>query len=107
MLLCGTLAEERMRHHSSTERTSSERIDPERKVEAADVLLQQTIKRLAREYPPPLLGAAAQKSMEELKPHVEEALEALGEIEGRRELTEEELARRNAFKMLLARGRVS
>jgi hypothetical protein len=89
------------------ERTSSERIDPERKVEVTNVLLQQTIKHLAREYPPPLLGAAARKSMEDLKPHIEEALEALGEIEGRRDLTEEELARRNAFKMLLGARRVS
>jgi hypothetical protein len=37
-----------------------------------------------------------------LRPHLEEALAALADIERRRSLTDEELARRRAFKMLLA-----
>jgi hypothetical protein len=37
-----------------------------------------------------------------LKPKLEEALEAIADIERRRTLTDEERARRRAFKMLLA-----
>jgi hypothetical protein len=86
------------------EMTSAEQYEPERKVEATDVLLEETVERLARDCPPPLLGTAARESLEDLRPHVEEALEALGEIEGRRDLTDEVLSRRHSFKMLLAKG---
>jgi hypothetical protein len=102
VLLCGNRAEESMLHHRSVKKTSAERDDLERKVEMADALLRETIEHLARCCPPPLLGTAACESLEGLRPHVQEALEALGEIEGRRDLTDEELSRRYAFKMLLA-----
>jgi hypothetical protein len=101
MLYCRR-AEEKMHHHRSMEMARAQRSEPERKIEAADALLRETIEHLARECPPPLLGAAARASLEDLRPHVEEALVALGEIEGRRDLTDEELSRRCAFKMMLA-----
>jgi hypothetical protein len=82
-----------------------ERSEPERKVEAADALLQETIEHLARGCPLPLLGVRARESIEDLRPHVQQALDALEEIEGRRELTEGEFSRRYAFKMVLAASR--
>jgi hypothetical protein len=41
-----------------------------------------------------------------LKPHLQEALEALKEIERSRGLTDQELAQRRAFRMLLETGRI-
>jgi hypothetical protein len=74
----------------------------ERSVEAADALLQQTVELLSRHCPPHMLEAAAHDDLEYLRPHLEEALAAIAHIERRRDLTEEEHARRRAFKMLLA-----
>jgi hypothetical protein len=47
----------------------------------------------------------ARESLEDLRPHVQQALDALEEIEGRRELTEGEFSRRYAFIMVLATSR--
>jgi hypothetical protein len=75
---------------------------PERRVEQTDALLQETVELLSRGCPAHLLEAAAHDDLVYLRPHLEEALAALEDIEGRRSLAEEELARRRAFKMLLA-----
>lgn len=75
---------------------------PEQRVEQAEALVQETVERLSRHCPPHLLEAAAHDDLIYLRPHLEEALAAIVDIEGRRTLTEEELARRRAFKMLLA-----
>jgi hypothetical protein len=48
---------------------------------------------------------AAREVLENLMPLLEEAIEALEDIERRRDLTDEELSRRYAFKMLLATAR--
>jgi hypothetical protein len=74
----------------------------ERSVEEADALLQETVELLSRRCPPHLLEAAAHDDLLYLRPHLQEALAAIADIEGRRALTDEELARRRAFKMLLA-----
>ena len=71
-------------------------------VEATDALLRQKLERLSRRCPTPLLGMAARDELLDLRPQLEEALEALAEIEGRRGLTAQELARRRAFHNLLS-----
>ena len=76
--------------------------EPERKVEEADSLLRETVEHLSRRCPSYLLGVAAYEGLTDLRPHFEGALAALEHIERRRGLTDEELARRRAFKMLLA-----
>ncbi len=75
--------------------------DFERAVEVTDTLVQQRVVRLARCHPLPLLGEVAREELVQLRPRLEEALSALGEIEGRRSLTAKELAQRHAFKTLL------
>ena len=47
------------------------------------------------------LEEAARDEKRSLKPHLEEAMEALKEIERCRVLTDQELALRRAFRMLL------
>jgi hypothetical protein len=73
----------------------------ERAVETTGEFVQQRVVRLARCYPLPLLGEAAREELQQLRPSVQEALGALEEIEGRRGLTDEELAKRHAFMSLL------
>jgi hypothetical protein len=73
----------------------------ERAVEATDTLVQQTVEHLARYCPLPLLGEAACEELLDLRPHLEEALGALEDLEGRRGLTDKEFAQRRAFKTLL------
>jgi hypothetical protein len=85
--------------HSSVQTNSEGR--SERSVEAADALLQQTVELLSRRSPPHLLEAAAHDDLVYLRPLLEGALAAIVNIERRRPLTDEELARRHAFKMLL------
>lgn len=74
---------------------------PEQVVEASGVLVEQTVGRLCRDCPEYLLGVAAQDALMDLRPRVLEALEALEEIEKRRQLTEEELSQQHAFVTLL------
>jgi hypothetical protein len=73
-----------------------------RVVEHSDALVRRTILGLSRLPAEHILEVAAREEMRGLKPHLEEALEALEEIEGRRGLTDQELALRRAFKLLLA-----
>jgi hypothetical protein len=73
-----------------------------RVVEHSDALVRRTILGLSRLPAEHILEGAAREEMRGLKPHLEEALEALEEIEGRRGLTDQELALRRAFKLLLA-----
>ena len=91
-----------MKTHHLVQTNSEGRSEPERRVEAVDALLQQTVERLSRCCPAHLLEAAAQDVLLYLRPHLEEALAATVDIERRRPLTDEELACRRAFKMLLA-----
>jgi hypothetical protein len=95
-----------MRSHCSVRTNGERRSEPaERRVEAADALLRETVKLLSRRCPSDLLEAAAHDDLVYLRPHLEEALAATVDIERRRPLTDEELARRRAFKMLVAATR--
>ena len=83
------------------------RLRPMRVVEHSDALVRQTVLSLSR-LPAGghILEGAAREEIRGLKPHLEEALEALEEIESRRGLTDQELAQRRAFRMLLETGRI-
>ncbi len=92
-----------MAYHSVLEMDSEVRSEAGRAVVgAAEALILETVMLLSRTCPPSLLGEAAREDLLALKPHLEEALEALEDIKRRRSLTEEELAQHSAFKMLLA-----
>jgi hypothetical protein len=90
-----------LHHHRPMERAGAEQSELERKVEVADGLLRETLVRLSHRSLPDLLEASARDDLMDLKPHLEEALASLEDIEGRRSLTDEELSRRRAFKMFL------
>ena len=77
-----------------------------RVVEHADVLLRRMVSSLSRLPAGHILEVAAREEIRGLKPHLEEALVALEEIESRRGLTDQELAQRRAFRMLLETGRI-
>ncbi len=74
---------------------------PEQRVERTDALLRDTVERLSRRCPAHLVGVTASEDLLGLRPHLEDALVALEDIEGRRDLSDEELALRRAFKILL------
>jgi hypothetical protein len=83
--------------------TGEERIEADRAtVDAAEALVRERVKLLARSYPSELLGEAAREDLLDLKPHIQGALEALEDIQRRRSLTHKEFAQQHAFKMLLA-----
>ena len=71
-------------------------------IEEAEALMRETLKRLSQSCPPDLLGEAAREDLLELKPHLEEALEAFEDIQRSRSLTDKEFTQQHAFKMLLA-----
>lgn len=73
-----------------------------RVVEHSDALVRRTVLNLSRLPAEHILEGAAREELRGLKPHLKEALEALEEIEGHRGLTDQEVALRRAFKMLLA-----
>jgi hypothetical protein len=77
-----------------------------RVVEHSDALVRRTVLSLSRLPAGHNLEGAAREEIRGLKPHLEEALEALKEIESRRGLTDQELAQRRAFRMLLETGRI-
>ncbi len=91
-----------MRHHRSAHRSAEGFDDLERRVRATDELVREAVLLLCRgRRPPGSLGAAARDALEGLGPEVLRALAALEDIEELRPLTDEELARRRAFTMLL------
>ena len=70
----------------------------ERKVEATDKLLRETVECLSRYHPTHSVRAAACDSLVDLRPHLEEGLSALAGIERRRELTDRECSWQRAFR---------
>jgi hypothetical protein len=72
----------------------------ERRVERTDILVQTALERISRGYPEQAIGGAALEDLQQMRPHLEEALAALVQIEERRKLTHKELSLRRAFKML-------
>lgn len=91
-----------MAYHRSAQRSADGCDALERRVQEADTLVRQTLLSLFRGRPPGgSLGAAAYDALVGLRPRVRGALDALEDIERLRHLTDEELARRHAFRMLL------
>ena len=90
-----------MPHQLSALRSGDGSGDLERRVEATDDLVCQTVVLLCKGCPPGSLGPNARGALAGLRPKVRGALGALEEIEERRPLTDEEVARRRAFAMLL------
>jgi hypothetical protein len=86
----------------STSSTAVYPSEPESIVKRADRLLQKKIVHLSRRCPEHMLRMSASEELVRLEPHLHEALATLEDIERRRNLTDDELARRRAFKMLLA-----
>jgi hypothetical protein len=82
------------------------RLRPMRVVQHSDALVRQTVLSLSRLPAGHILEGAAREEIRGLKPHLQEALEALKEIERSRGLTDQELAQRRAFRMLLETGRI-
>ncbi len=74
----------------------------ERRVEETGTLLRETVGRLSRQSHTHLVGAAAYQSLMDLRPRLQEGLEALAGIERQRGLTDQELALRSAFRILLS-----
>lgn len=74
----------------------------ERRVEATDKLLRETVECLSRRYPTHSVGTAACDSLVNLRPHLERALSALADIERRRDLTDQECSWQRAFRIALA-----
>jgi hypothetical protein len=79
---------------------SAEPNEQELKVEAAEARVQEAVEHLSQlDSPHP--GEIARKDLMNLRPHLEEAMEALENIEGRRALSDRERTLQHAFKMLL------
>ena len=70
-------------------------------VEESDALVRRKVLSLSSLPAGHVIEGAAHDALRDLRPHLEEALAALGRIEQRRGLTDEELARLRAFRMLL------
>ena len=82
-------------------RDSTGRSEQELKVEEAEALVRETVGRLSQLYPYHL-AEAARADLMDLWPRLEEAIEALEDIQRRRDLTDREGDLQRAFKMLLA-----
>ena len=93
-----------MQHHRSAHRSAKGYDDLERRVQAVDELVRETVLLLCRGRPPGTLAVAAHDALVGLLPEVRGALAALEDIEAHRPLTDEELARRHAFTTLLCTG---
>jgi hypothetical protein len=70
-------------------------------IERTDALMQATIRRLSRSYPEQAISGAALEALQQMSPHLQEAMAALSRIEERRKLTDKELSYRRAFNLLL------
>lgn len=79
---------------------SMKRRAPEEIVEATDELLREKVEHLSRDCAPHLLAIKAHDDLLGMRLQLEEALEALTEIEHSRDLTEAEITRRHAFRAL-------
>jgi hypothetical protein len=73
----------------------------EYEVDQASTLVHEVVARLSRHRPGHAIGGAASEDLQRMRPRFEGALAALAEIESHRALTQTELSRRRAFKMLL------
>jgi hypothetical protein len=81
-----------------------EEAEQQQKIEETAVLLAETVANLRR-YSPDRIEAVARANLMNLMPHLEEAIEALEDIERGRELTDRERDLQHTFKMLLVARR--
>ncbi len=77
-----------------------EELELQQRVAGAAELLTETIDSLRR-HPPDRMAAAAREALIDLRSPLEKALEALEDIERRRDLTDREESLQHAFKMVL------
>ena len=94
-----------MSYEAAKERSHGESPSLEQKIEATDKLLRETVECLSRHYPTHSVWAAACDSLVDLRPHLEEGLSALANIERRRELTDQECSWQRAFRIVLSSSR--
>jgi hypothetical protein len=78
-----------------------EEAEQQQKIEETAVLLAETVANL-RWYPIDRMEAAARANLMDLRPHLEEAIVALEDIQRGRKLTDRERELQHAFEMLLA-----
>ncbi len=98
--------EQEMVYHPTLQSTSDLRSEPQRTVvEHAEARIVESVVLLLRNCPPEILAEKAREELRALRPCLEEALEALEDVEGCRSLTGTERSQRYTFKMLLARQR--
>ncbi len=90
-----------MSHRASKESRYDGRSCPERTIEVTDKLLREMVGCLSRQYPTHAVGEAASDSLRDLRPHLEDGLSALADIERIRELTDQECSRQRAFRIAL------
>jgi hypothetical protein len=89
-------------YEASKERRHDECSRLERRIEATDKLLRETVESLSRHYHTSAVGAVARDSLRDLRPHLEEGLSALSDIERSRSLTDQECSWQRAFRIVLA-----
>jgi hypothetical protein len=93
-----------MVYHLTPESNNSDQpSEPQRAVvEDAQARIVESVVRLSRECRPEILPGKAREELLALRPHLQEALEILEDLEGRtRSLTDQECSQRHAFQMLL------
>lgn len=73
----------------------------EHEVDQASTLVREAVERISRRCPEHQTGEVTLEDLQRMRPRFEGALTALAEIERRRRLTQKDLSRRRAFKMLL------
>ena len=91
--------------HNPTLQSTSDllRSEPKRTVvEDAEARIIESVVLVLRNCPPEILAEKAREELHALRPCLEEALEALEDLKGRRSLTETECSQRYTFQMLLA-----
>ena len=92
-----------MVYRLTPERNSYQRSEPQRAVvEDAQTRIVESVVRLSRECRPGILPEKAREELLALRPHLEQALGVLEDLEGRTSLTDQECSQRHAFQMLLA-----
>jgi hypothetical protein len=95
--------EQEMVYHLTPESNSDQRSETQRAVvEDAQARIVESVVRLSRNCRPAILPEKAREEPLALRPHLQEALEALEDLEGRGSLTDQECSQRHAFQMLLA-----
>jgi hypothetical protein len=81
-------------------RSLGREVEQQRSIEEAAALLEDTVNSLRR-CPPDQMDASMRQDLMDLRPYLDAAMEALEDIERRRELTDRERNLQRAFKMLL------